>query len=91
MPLPPWQRVDGLDGRLGFNRQIRVSVKGSALAARFWIEPVIERLLAEPDRQASPLFERVVILSPVAGLGLADFFFLAEKLYRARFIRNYSF
>ena len=48
---------------------------------------MIESLLADPDRETSPFFERGVILALVADS--ADFF-MAEELYHLRLIRNYT-
>jgi hypothetical protein len=66
LSLPTGQSVNGLDSGHSLNRQICVSRRGSWFSCQFIGRPILDGLRTDPDCEASPLFERGVILAPVA-------------------------
>ena len=50
------ERKDGLHDGHGLNRQIRIRVRGPALAGLFHGRPMVDGLLADPNRETSPFF-----------------------------------
>jgi hypothetical protein len=66
LSLPSGQSENGLDSGHSFNRQIDISRRGSRLTGQFICRPIGGRVGIDPDRETPPLFERGVILAPVA-------------------------
>ena len=60
------QAVNGLDCRHSFNRQVGISRRSARLSGQFIGCPVLDGFGTDPDGATSSLFERGVILTPVA-------------------------
>src|SRR5262245_49809090 len=66
LSLPTGQSVNGLDCGHSLNRQVGISWRGSGLSGQFIGRPIRDGFGTDPDGESSPLFERGVILAPVA-------------------------
>ena len=66
LSLSASQSVNGLDSGHRLNRQICISRRGSRISGQFIGRPILDGLWTDPDGEASPFFERGVILAPVA-------------------------
>jgi hypothetical protein len=64
--LPSSQALDGLDCGHSLNRQVGISWRSAGLSGQFIGRPIDGRFGTDPDGASSPLFERGVILAPVA-------------------------
>ncbi len=63
---PTGQSVNGLDCGHSLNRQVGISRRGARLSDQFISRPILDGFLTDPNGESSPLFERGVILAPVA-------------------------
>src|SRR5262245_16018603 len=88
LSLPTGQSVNGLDCGHSLNRQVGISWRGSGLSGQFIGRPIRDGFGTDPDGESSPLFERGVILAPVADAvcGLLH----GRKSIPRHFIRNSS-
>src|SRR5215470_12085370 len=66
LSLPTCQSVNCLDYRHSLNRQIGISWRSARLSGQFISRPILDGFGTDPDGEASPFFERGVILAPVA-------------------------
>src|SRR5215813_8135943 len=89
LSLPTGQSVNGLDCRHSLNRQVGISRRGSGLSGQFIGRPVRDGLGTDPDGESSPLFERGVILAPVAD-AVRGFLFHRKKSIPRHCISNSS-
>src|SRR5262247_649163 len=89
LSLPTGQSVNGLDCGHSLNRQVGISRRGSGLSCQFIGRPIRDGLGTDPDSESSPLFERGVILAPVAD-AVRGFLFHRKKSIPRHCIRNSS-
>jgi len=66
LSLSASQSVYGLDSGHSLNRQIGISLRSARFSGQFIGRPILDGLRTDPDGEASPFFERGVILAPVA-------------------------
>src|SRR5262249_47449553 len=66
LSLSASQPVNGLDSGHSLNRQIGISWRSALFSGQFIGRPILDGLRTDPDGEASPFFERGVILAPVA-------------------------
>ena len=83
------QSVNGLDCRHGLNRKVCISRRGSRLSGQFIGRPIRDGFGTDPDGESSPLFERGVILAPVAD-AVRGFLFHCKKSIPRHLVRNSS-
>src|SRR5215813_7166110 len=89
LSLPTCQSVNCLDYRHSLNRQIGISWRSARLSGQFISRPILDGFGTDPDGEASPFFERGVILAPVADAE-RGFLFHGRKSLPHHFIRNSS-
>jgi hypothetical protein len=75
-----YRHAHGLDRRYGLNHQISVGRRGARYSGQFIGRPVRYGLRTEPDGETSSLFERGVILAPVAD-SVRGSLFIGRKAY----------
>jgi transposase, IS6 family len=66
LSLSASQSVNGLDSGHSLNRQVGISWRSARFSGQFIGRPILDGLRTDPDGEASPFFERGVILAPVA-------------------------
>ncbi len=66
MGLQTGQSVNGLDSGHSLNRQVGISRRGALLSGQFISCPILDGFRTDPDGESSSLFERGVMLAPVA-------------------------
>ena len=89
LSLPTGQSVYSLDSGHSLNRQVGISLRSASLSGQFIGRPLLDGFGTDPDGEASPLFERGVILAPVADR-VRDFLFHGRKSLPHHLIRNFS-
>src|SRR5262245_59130218 len=89
LSLPTGQSVNGLDYGHSLNRQVGISRRSAWLSGQFIGRPIGGRFGTDPDGESSPLFERGVILAPVAD-AVRDLLFHGRKSLPLHLIRNSS-
>src|SRR5262245_26728331 len=89
LSLSASQSVNGLDRGHSLNRQVGISRRGSWFSSQFIGRPILDGFGTDPDGEASPLFERGVILAPVAD-AVRGFLFHRKKSIPRHCIRNSS-
>src|SRR5215471_3422223 len=89
LSLPTGQSVNGLDCGHSLNRQVGISWRGSGLSGQFIGRPIRDGFGTDPDGESSPLFERGVILAPVADVVRGSLFHRKKSIPR-HCIRNSS-
>ena len=89
LSLSASQSVNGLDRGHSLNRQVGISRRGSWFSGKFIGRPILDGFGTDPDGEASPLFERGVILAPVADAE-RGLLFHGRKSLPHHFIRNSS-
>src|SRR5262245_57150992 len=87
--LPTGQSINGLDCGHSLNRQVGISWRGSWFSSQFVGRPIGDRFGTDPYLEASPFFERGVILAPVAD-AVRGLLFHGRKSLPHHFIRNSS-
>jgi hypothetical protein len=78
--LPAGQTVNGLYGHHGLNRQVGICWRGARLSGQFIGRPILDGFRTDTDGEASSLFERGLILAPVAG-AVSGVLFHGKKAY----------
>src|SRR4029079_4756052 len=89
LSLPTGQSVYSLDSGHSLNRQVGISLRSASLSGQFIGRPLLDGFGTDPDGESSPLFERGVILAPVADR-VRDFLFHGSKSLPHHLIRNFS-
>src|SRR5215468_1578378 len=89
LSLPAGQSVYGLNSGHSLNRQVGISRRSALFSGQFISRPILDGFGTDPDGEASPLFERGVILAPVADAE-RGFLFHGRKSLPHHFIRNSS-
>jgi hypothetical protein len=89
LSLPTGQSVYSLDSGHSLNRQVGISLRSASLSGQFIGRPLLDGFGTDPDGEASPLFERGVILAPVAD-AVRGFLFHRKKSIPRHLIRNSS-
>src|SRR5262245_51991853 len=87
--LPTGQSVNGLDCGHSLNCQVGIGRGGSWFSSQFIGRPIGDRFGTDPNLQASPFFERGVILAPVAD-AVRGFLFHGRKSLPLHLVRNSS-
>src|SRR5262249_44339987 len=89
--LASGQAVNGLDRRHSLDRQVGISRRSAWLSSQFIGRPIGDGFRTDPDGETSSLFERGVILAPVADAVRGFFLFHTLKLPRHRIRSAYFF